>query len=67
VLFLDEWDIRPGDFIIRKIFDEGQAKSDFFFIVLAKTSVEARAIIQSQMSGPATPSPEGSPYRVDGL
>jgi TIR domain len=38
-LFFDEWDIRPGDSIIRKIFEEGLAKSDFFFIVLSKTSV----------------------------
>jgi hypothetical protein len=38
-LFFDEWDIRPGDSIIRKIFEEGLAKRDFFFVVLSKTSV----------------------------
>ena len=38
-LFFDEWDIRPGDSIIRKIFEEGLAKSEFFFVVLSKTSV----------------------------
>lgn len=38
-LFFDEWDIRPGDSIIRKIFEEGLAKSDFFFVVLSKASV----------------------------
>lgn len=38
-LFFDEWDIRPGDSIVRKIFEEGLAKSDFFFVVLSKASV----------------------------
>jgi len=38
-LFFDQWDIRPGVSIIKKIFDEGLAKSDFFFVVLSKTSV----------------------------
>ena len=38
-LFFDEWNIRPGDSIIRKIFEEGLAKSDFFVVVLSKASV----------------------------
>jgi TIR domain len=40
-LFFDEWDIRPGDSIIKKIFEEGLAKSEFFFVVLSKTSVSS--------------------------
>lgn len=40
-LFFDEWDIRPGDSIIRKIFEEGLAKSEFFFVVLSKASVSS--------------------------
>src|SRR4051794_24105318 len=40
-LFFDEWDIRPGDSIIKKIFEEGLANSDFFFIVLSSTSVNS--------------------------
>ena len=40
-LFFDEWDIRPGDSLIKKIFEEGLAKSDFFFVVLSKTSVDS--------------------------
>jgi DNA-binding MarR family transcriptional regulator len=38
-LFFDEWDIHPGDSIVKKIFEEGLAKSAFFFVVLSKTSV----------------------------
>jgi TIR domain len=38
-LFFDKWDIHPGDSIIRKIFEEGLAKSAFFFIVLSTRSV----------------------------
>src|SRR5436305_2387055 len=40
-LFFDEWDIRPGDSIVKKIFEEGLAKSDFFFIVLSTASVNS--------------------------
>lgn len=41
-LFFDEWDIRPGDSIIGRIFEEGLAESDFFFVVLSKASVDSR-------------------------
>jgi DNA-binding MarR family transcriptional regulator len=40
-LFFVEWDIRPGDSIIRKIFEEGLAESTFFSVVLSKTSVSS--------------------------
>lgn len=38
-LFFDEWDIQPGDSIIKKIFEEGLSDSELFLIVLSKSSV----------------------------
>jgi TIR domain len=40
-IFFDEWDIQPGDSIIQRIFGEGLAASEFFFIVLSKASVRS--------------------------
>jgi hypothetical protein len=41
-LFFDEWDIKPGDSLVRRIFEEGLAKADLFLIVLSKASVKSK-------------------------
>jgi hypothetical protein len=37
--WLDRWEIRPGDSLVSKIFDEGLGKADAFVVVLSETSV----------------------------
>lgn len=37
--WLDKWEIKLGDSIIKKIFEEGQANCDVFIILLSKASV----------------------------
>lgn len=37
--WVDEWEIKPGDSLIDKIFEEGINKADYFIIVLSKNSV----------------------------
>ncbi len=41
-LFFDKWDIAPGDSLVEKIFREGLAHSQFFFVVLSQASVNSR-------------------------
>lgn len=38
--WIDEWEIKPGDKIVQKIFVEGIDRCDAFLVVLSKTSVE---------------------------
>jgi hypothetical protein len=38
----DEWEIKPGDSLIQKIFQEGLAKCDVFLILLSCASVESK-------------------------
>ncbi|HEX6717152.1 MAG TPA: toll/interleukin-1 receptor domain-containing protein [Pyrinomonadaceae bacterium] len=40
-VWVDQFDLRPGDSLIQKIFGEGLAKSDFFLIVLSSASTSS--------------------------
>ncbi len=40
-VWFDKWDIRPGDSIVTKIFEEGLADAEAFLIVLSKDSVRS--------------------------
>jgi hypothetical protein len=41
-IWVDQFDLRPGDSLIQKIFSEGLAKSDFFLVVLSVASVSSK-------------------------
>jgi hypothetical protein len=41
-LWFDEWDIRPGDSLVQKIFTEGLGGSDLFLVVLSGHSVQSK-------------------------
>src|SRR6266404_4398944 len=39
-VWLDKWEIHPGDSLVGKIFDEGIAKADAITVVISKNSVD---------------------------
>src|SRR4051812_47351201 len=41
-VWIDRWDISPGDSIVRKIFEEGLAQAGAFAVVLSKESVRSK-------------------------
>lgn len=38
--WLDRWEMRPGDSLVRRIFDEGIGTADSFIIVLSANSID---------------------------
>ena len=38
-VWLDRWEMRPGDSLVRKIFTDGIDSADFFMVVISETSV----------------------------
>ena len=40
--WVDQWEMRPGDSLVTKIFEEGIGNSEYFIIVLSKTSVNKK-------------------------
>ncbi len=46
--WFDGWEIRPGDSIVDKIFNEGLAKSKVFIILLSKDSVTSKWVKEEQ-------------------
>lgn len=45
-MWIDKYDIRPGDSLIRKIFEEGLAQSDFFLILLSAASTQSKWVTE---------------------
>lgn len=40
--WVDEWEVKPGDSLIDKIFEEGINKADYFIIVLSENSINKK-------------------------
>lgn len=49
--WLDEWEIKPGDSLVDKIFEEGISQADEFIIILSKASVEKKWVREELNSG----------------
>jgi hypothetical protein len=45
-VWVDRWEIRPGDSLIEKIFSEGLAEADFFLILLSPASVRSKWVTE---------------------
>ena len=48
-VWLDKFEINPGDSLIQKIFSEGLSQSEYFLVVLSKESVKSRWV-QEELS-----------------
>lgn len=44
--WVDKWEMRIGDSLIRRIFDEGIDKCEFFIIILSKNSIKSKWVKQ---------------------
>src|SRR5688572_3702341 len=45
-VWIDKWDIEPGDSIVQKIFNEGLANCEVFLVLLSRSSVESEWVKQ---------------------
>jgi hypothetical protein len=49
--WLDKWELRPGDSLIQRIFDEGIAEAEVFIVVLSRHSVNKRWVREELDAG----------------
>lgn len=49
--WLDEWEMKPGDSLIEKIFEEGIRECDVFIVVLSKNSINKRWVREELNAG----------------
>ena len=47
-VWLDRWEMRPGDSLVRKIFTDGIDNADFFMVVISQTS-ESKPWVQEEL------------------
>ncbi len=68
--WLDQWEIRPGDSLVQKLFDEGLAKVDAVVVLVSRASVDkpwVREELDSAMVGRITRGTRLIPVRLDGV
>lgn len=49
--WFDQWELRPGDSLIQRIFDEGIAEAEVFIVVLSRHSVNKRRVREELDAG----------------
>lgn len=67
--WLDKWEIRPGDSLVRKLFDEGVATADAVIVVVSQYSAGkrwVRAELDAAMVRKITEDTRLIPIRLDG-